>query len=248
MEDKYKERISHAFLDCVKRTADRVGGEDLTNRPFHKALLSKEALFWSRFERSFSTSLGQGVMEKVSLIAAQSNGASELGYQTQTIVDLSESKISAINNHISDLRGNRARGDWERDVEIIMSQPNAGAIISERVISDICWVKDGVRNYMSIKTVKPNIDQTAEAKRDMLKLKVYDPSCNVYFGMYYNPYGDLPESYKWSPPLKVFNFINDPCVLIGKKYWDTLGGDGFYEELIAIVESVGEQARSMIEF
>ena len=116
-----------------------------------------------------------------------------------------------------------------------------------RVISDLWWEKDGINNYMSIKTVKPNIDQTAEAKRDLLKLKLADPKANVYYGLYYNPYGEHKKDYAWTPPMKIFNFNTDTCILIGKEYWDTLGGNGFYEEVLAIASKVGIETRKKIE-
>ena len=100
---------------------------------------------------------------------------------------------------------------------------------------------------MSIKTVKPNIDQTAEAKRDLLKLKLADPTAKVYFGLYYNPYGHCRADYNWGPPMRIFNMATDVCVLIGKDYWDTLGGDGFYEELLDIAERVGADTRQRID-
>ena len=52
-----EQRIANEFRDCIANTVRRIAGED-THRPFHAALLSEEALFWSRFERSFSTSFG----------------------------------------------------------------------------------------------------------------------------------------------------------------------------------------------
>ncbi len=247
MKKEYSNEISEAFLDCVKRTVARVSGEDGNHRPFHSSLLSPEALFWSRFERSFSTSFGQGVIEKISKIAALSGGATKANNQVHTHVKIDENKLNAINTHISALR-NTSRGSWNNDLNEILSTPDNGNNIKERVISDLVWVKNGTTNYMSIKTVKPNIDQTAEAKKDLLKLKINDPSCNVYFGLYYNPFSENKADYTWSPPQKIFDFQNDPCVLIGREYWDTLGGNGFYDELLAIVRSVGDQAKSMITF
>lgn len=55
MEKKDREIIAKEFRDCVINTINRLNNIE-TNRPFHSALLSGEALFWSRFERSFSTS------------------------------------------------------------------------------------------------------------------------------------------------------------------------------------------------
>ncbi|RLA44169.1 MAG: TdeIII family type II restriction endonuclease, partial [Gammaproteobacteria bacterium] len=99
----------------------------------------------------------------------------------------------------------------------------------------------------SIKTVKPNIDQTAEAKRDLLKLKLHDPDSNVYFGLYYNPYGDHRDDYSWGPPMGIFDFHSDPSVLIGSDYWDVLGGEGFYAEILDIAGTVGNECRQMLE-
>ena len=107
-------------------------------------------------------------------------------------------------------------------------------------------MKNGKNNYLSIKTVKPNIDQTAEAKRDLLKLKLNDPDCEVYFGLYYNPYGCDKSNYNWSPPKGIFDFGADDVVLIGKDYWETLGGAGFYEDILEIAAEVGETTKALL--
>lgn len=247
MRQDYRDAIAQEFLDCVRRTIERVRADD-GYRPFHRALLSEDVLRWSRFERSFSTSFGQGVIERISKIAVLSGGAEDAQVQAEINIKISENKINGINNHISQLRNAAlgVRGNWNNDFRSINSIPDGDSFVNERVISDLWWFANGVDNFMSIKTVKPNIDQTAEAKRDLLKLKAIYPESNVYFGLYYNPFGEDRDLYSWGPPQRVFDFRNDPCVLIGRDYWDTLGGVGFYNELLDIVESVGEQARAMI--
>ena len=62
MKEKYQKQIEREFRTCVEDTISRIQESDETYRPFHPALLSKEALFWSRFERSFSTSFGQSTI------------------------------------------------------------------------------------------------------------------------------------------------------------------------------------------
>lgn len=248
MEQRYRDLIAQEFESCVDRTIGRIQQNPDTYRPFHSALLSEEALFWSRFERSFSTSFGQRVVEQISKLAVQSNGASAAENQKVTNVQLSDGLMSSIDNHMHLLRANSlGRGpSWDQDLRDVLGSDNGGSVSSYRVISDLWWVKDGVNNYLSIKTVKPNIDQTAEAKRDLLKLKAADPASNVYFGLYYNPFGESRGDYNWSPPKGIFNFNADSVVLIGKDYWDTLGGEGFYEEILGIVREVGERTRRTI--
>ncbi len=239
--------IEREFRNCVINTIERLEAED-THRPFHAALLSETALFWSRFERSFSTSFGQRVVEQISKAAAISGGAEDAQTQRATPVTLSLAQLNGIEDHIKDLR-NKSSGKvagWEADVRFLSGIRASADKQDLRVISDLWWKKDGIDHFMSIKTVKPNIDQTAEAKRDLLKLKLAYPDAKVYYGLYYNPYGEHKSDYAWSPPKKLFNFGSDESVLIGKEYWDTLGGKGFYEELLAIASKTGEETREQV--
>lgn len=240
--------IEEELKRCVYETILRLTHED-THRPFHKALLSETVLFWSRFERSFSTSFGQRVIEKISRAAVISGGATYAENQRATLISLSSAQLNAIEEHIASLRDRNSGkfADWKTDLEELANIQPSNDRQYLRVISDLWWKKDDLDHFMSIKTVKPNIDQTAEAKRDLLKLKLAYPNSKVYFGLYYNPFGEKREDYAWSPPKKIFNFNCDECVLIGKDYWDTLAYEGFYEELLAIAEKVGTETRLKIE-
>jgi hypothetical protein len=247
MQNTYKKQIEALFRDCINRTIERLDTTD-TYRPFHAALLSPEALFWSRFERSFSTSFGQVVIEQVSKIAAIAGGATQVTTQKHTHFKLRESQLTKIESHLANLRsGNRnAPPNWDEDLRSIREVPASGLEHDVRVVSDLFWVKNGINHYMSIKTVKPNIDQTAEAKRDLIKLKLNDPNCAVFYGLYYNPYGENKLQYAWSPPKGIFNFQTDQVVLIGREYWDTLGGAGTYETVLQIANSCGEETRAQV--
>lgn len=245
MTPEQKEAIAFEFQHCVERTILRLQSDD-GYRPFHAALLSEDALFWSRFERSFSTSFGQRVIEKISEICAISGGADMAMTQAQIIFQIDNNKLNHIDNHISQLRDGTLRGNWDRDLQNLQNIQELGITTEIRVISDLKWRVNGINHYMSIKTVKPNIDQTAEAKKDLLKLKVFDPHCQVYFGLYYNPFGEQRSDYQWSPPQRIFDFTRDCCVLIGREYWDTLGGVGTYEEVLQIARRVGETTRHQL--
>lgn len=112
-----KQRIANEFRSCISNTVRRIAGED-THRPFHAALLSEETLFWSRFERSFSTSFGQRAIEQISRIVVEANGAEQAMNQKQTQVSLSSAQLAAIDAHILNLRtGQLGRAaNWEQDL------------------------------------------------------------------------------------------------------------------------------------
>lgn len=247
MEQKYRDMVKQEYMSCVTRTIDRVLKNEDTNRPFHIRMLSYEALIWSRFERSFSTSFGQRVIEEIAKIAALSNGAEYACRQKETIIEIDTAVDAAITLHIEQLRNNQTQNrDWEKALLSITSVAHAGITKKTRVISDLWWRKNGIDNYMSIKTVKPNIDQTSIAKQDCLHLKIYNPCCNVYFGLPYNPFGEKRETYAFNPPMNIFNFATDDVVLIGKDMWDTLGGSGCYEEILEIASDVGNITKELI--
>ena len=66
---------------------------------------------------------------------------------------------------------------------------NSGAECDENAIKVAkAYTGRSIDNYISLKTVKPNIDQTAVVKEDCLHLTIANPNCKTYFGLPYNPY------------------------------------------------------------
>ena len=247
MDIVFRERIANEFRNCVNNTINRVTNNESTYRPFHTALLSEDAIFWSAFERSFSTSFGQRVIEEIAKIVAIAYGAENAERQVETHITIDAAYDDAIHDHIQAARENRLNAyAWNICYpEILATQPS-GRTKEIRVISDMWWQKNGVDNYVSLKTVKPNIDQTAIAKEDCLHLKIANPNCNAYFGLPYNPYGESKADYAFNPPMKIFDFHNDSVVLIGRELWDTIGDSGCYDELIEIANSVGQETQEVI--
>jgi len=244
MDSKYEKAIAEEFRRCVRNTLQRLKA-DPTLRPFHEALLSKEAILWSRFERSFSTSFGQRVIERLSRIVALAYGVEEAVVGKRTACRLTENQLRAIDAHISALRGGGLKPNWALDLEGVVNA-QGGEEVVEQVISDLWYRRGGAEHFVSIKTVKPNIDQTAQAKRDLLKLKVAYPQSKVYFGLYYNPYGEKKLDYAWSLPFQIFDMHNDEVVLVGREYWETIGGKGAYDRILEIARAVGEETKEKI--
>ena len=245
MNQYYRDLIATEFRNCVRGTIERIKGNEQTYRPFHTALLSDDVVFWSAFERSFSTSFGQRVIEEIALLVARSNGATEAKRQFETVVHIDVAYENAINQELRMLRERHSSfsTSWNHTLQRVLQTNISGQIMDIRVISDLWWCKDGIDNYISLKTVKPNIDQTLVAKQDCLRLAVNNPNCNVYFGLPYNPYGEFKDDYAHNPPMRIFDFHHDSIVLIGKDMWETIGGVGCYDELLDIAEEVGEGTR-----
>lgn len=239
-----KENIVEILEDCINRTIGRIK-DDLTYRPFHEALLTKKIVSASAFERSFSTSFGQGPIEKISEILALASGA-DCKRQKETLANVNKGAIDEIERILSSLRGGDLSPNWEKEVAKITAF-SKGDYVVRRVLSDL-WIKrDQDEIFISIKTVKPNIDQTEIVKKDMLTLKAHNPRFSTYFGLYYNPGGPRRADYNWSVPSKIFDMLNDECILIGHEYWDFIGGPGTYDALLDIFKKVGQKTREKLQ-
>ncbi len=243
MDKKIEEQIENIFYKCVDGAIKRTQNNK-TFRPFHEALLTRELVSASAFERSFSTSFGQGPIEEISEVVAKNNGF-KTERQKTVLVNIYKGALNEIERIISNLRNGDTKPNWENEVARINAHQKGDTEV-RRVISDLYLTKGTKEVFISIKTVKPNLDQTEIAKRDLLLLKAHDKKYETYFGLFYNPGGTKRNQYNWNLPSKIFDMERDPCVLIGSDYWDYLGGKGSYNELLKIFAKVGEYTREQI--
>jgi hypothetical protein len=243
MKKETRLAVGKILTECVENTLKRIK-RDATHRPFHEALLSKELLMASAFERSFSTSFGQRAVEEISQQIALDSGA-ECVRQKETQVNIYKGALDEITRIMGDLREGMRTPDWTSEIKRICAFRKGDTVV-QRVISDL-WIKNGEReSFISIKTVKPNLDQTEIAKRDLLLLKADDPRRHVIFGLFYNPGGENRKDYNWSIPNKIFNMLTDECVLIGADYWNYIGGKNTYSDLLEIFSDIGEDTRKKL--
>lgn len=247
MNSESKKEIYDLILRTVEDTIERLKNNEQTLRPFHEKLLTKNILTASSFERSFSTSFGQRTLEQLPVLVAKDKGyLAENSRRTTGLVYVSQ--MDEINKICEDLRNRDSKRikNWSQEMNSIISL-NEGKKTHIAVISDLWIKKNNQECFYSLKTVKPNIDQTEKAKNDMLKLKALNSNYEVYFALAYNPYGENKSDYSWNQPFTIFDMHNDPCVLIGKEYWDSIGGLGTYEELLDICSEVGVVTRKLLE-
>jgi len=243
MNKEARKKIENILQDCVDRTLKRIS-KDKTYRPFHEALLTKKIVSASAFERSFSTSFGQGPIEQISKIVVLSTGA-ECVRQKETRVNVNKGAEDEVVRILHALRSGEASPNWENEIARVLAFTK-GDYIQRRIISDL-WIKRNESEiFISIKTVKPNIDQTEIVKRDMLLLRAHDSSYETFFGLYYNPGGPTRQDYNWYVPNNIFDMSNDNCVVIGQEYWDLLGGEGTYKELLEIFKKIGVETRTQL--
>jgi len=98
--------------------------------------------------------------------------------------------------------------------------------------------------YIEIKTTKPNKGESEKIKRSLLKIvSLRNKPVKVLCGIAYNPYE--PEKFAWPLPLNYLKLGED--LLVGKQFWNFLGGDGIYEALLDVFEETGKELKEKIE-
>ena len=211
-------------------------------KPFHESLLPDGILRITEFERSFSTKLGTTFEECARLIASSVHTKAERGHKVKGII--TPQAIKRIEAIISEIGSGGIKTEYPNYVkEIIkLSKSNSG---SERVsIADLyIETKSGEELFFEIKSPKPNKGQCLEATARLLQIQAIThkkyPKAKAFYATAYNPYGIKKETYKHSFVLNYLDLKNE--VLIGKEFWDMVGGSGTYEEVLGIYQEVGKE-------
>lgn len=241
--NRIKARVSDK-LDCIlARRIDALAEDMRTLRetnPFGSRLVPPEIWKGSKFERSFVTSFGQGVFEQIAYEIAIGSGAFAENQHVETVT-LNTWQDEAINNLLAEQRGSDTPTApcWDAEINNIVTLNNPRHIDVETRFDLYVRRQNGSEEYYSLKTVKPNLDQTEIAKRDMLRITASKPTCKAFLGLPYNPYGE-GHSYDWTMPKKLFNMNTCPAVLIGASFWNTVGNDeNTYSELLEVFDEIG---------
>lgn len=106
--------------------------------------MPKEIVFYSAFERSFSTFFGIRTLEKITEILLKGNPlVTDFVRQKSTIISIDSALEEAIHSHIQNLRSNLGRAEMMQDtVSKIRQIPLSNSIKKLRIISDIWWISN----------------------------------------------------------------------------------------------------------
>lgn len=216
-------------------------------KPFHEALLPHGILLINEFERSFSTKLGTTFEECARLIAKDRFTHAERGFKLTGKISLKA--LRTIENIINDLGSKRMRSYPELIKKVLESSDDE--LVERTRIADI-YLHDKEDNeiFMEIKSPKPNKGQCLEVTDRLLQVHAIKnqgpPKVKTFYAMAYNPYGEEKSDYNHSFTMNYLDFNNQ--VLIGKEFWEFVGGPDTFEEVLSIYREVGrEKGPDMID-
>lgn len=219
------------------------------NMPFHFRLLGRDRMALYSFIQSLNTSFGTSIFEPVAVILAKERFTK---VENQYVIgdEICEEAQKTIQNIINNLSisGNPNK---KYELNLIKNSITKSKINKLKTVKVVLFIeaKDRKVFLFDLKTVKPNISNFKDFKRTLLEwagivyTKNPNAKLNTLLAIPYNPYEPKPYE-RWT--LK--GFIDDKKeLLVGKEFWDFLGGDGAYEDLLDCFESVGVKLRQIID-
>jgi len=224
---------------------------ETNNMPFHMRLLGKDRMALFSFIQSINTTLGTSVFEQVAAVIAKPHfrkAINQFGDFNSTISLESQTVIQQI---VDDLRAAKCKPDKPHEIAKILSVAQNGALknVKRPRIDLFLEANDGTEYYFDLKTAKPNMDEIVGFKRKMLEWVAIrgaiNPKPKIYTGLAipYNPYE--PEPYARWTFQGMFDLPNE--IKVAEEFWNFLGGDNTYDQLLGVFEKVGVDLRPEID-
>lgn len=217
--------------------------------PFHYRLLGKDRMALFSFIHSLNTTFGTSIFEPVAetLASFRFRVVQKQFAVGNTISEQAQLEIQHIVNGLT--RGEDP--DKVKEIERIRKVATSGKINNLKTVKVDLYVKsnNGSVYLFDIKTAKPNISNFKDFKRTLLEwVAIYlskhpDASVHSYIAIPYNPYEPKPYE-RWT--LKgMLDLKNE--LKVAEEFWDFLGGQGAYSELLNCFERVGIELRPEID-
>jgi polyhydroxyalkanoate synthesis regulator phasin len=218
--------------------------------PFHTRLLGKDRLALYSFIHSLNTNFGTTIFEPVALALAKSN-FKDAKAQIKAGEYISEEAQKVIQNIMDNLTTAVGTPNKIEEIERIREVCQKGEMkqVKPTKVDVFTQSFDDELFFFDIKTAKPNAGGFKEFKRTLLEwvavVLAQNPNVkvNTLIAIPYNPYH--PEPYnRWT--MRGMLDLKEE-LKVAEEFWDFLGGEGAYQDLLDIFERVGIELRTEID-
>lgn len=218
--------------------------------PFHTRLPGKDRLALFSFIQSLNTNFGTTIFEPIAVELALSRFIS--ASRQVTIGEfMSEQAQSVIQRIIDGLTTAESAPNKVEEIERIRQVCQTGNMVTVKPTKVDLFVEgnSGELHLFDIKTAKPNIGGFQEFKRTLLEwvAVVFANNPNIKIttavAIPYNPYYPKPYA-RWT----IRGMLDlESELFVADKFWDFLGGEGAFINLLDIFENVGIELRPEID-
>ncbi len=209
-----------------------------------KLIQDNEKVAAYSFLHSISTSLGMSIYEEVSKIIAKPS-SQEVNRHVSVGGTLSSNQKETIAKIVNELREGKRTVNRKKEVQEVLSASSAnGKAQKDNDIADFYMKRNNQDFFFEIKTVKPNIDIFTKSKVKLLEwVARKQKPINAILAFPYNPYH--PEPYSRFTEQGVVEHGTE--FLIAEEYWDFIGGNGTFKELLLLFDEVGKELKEEIQ-
>ncbi len=247
LTNEQREEIKNVISNCLRNKFKNYVPQN-NYMPFHFRLLGKDRMALYSFMQSLLTTFGTSIFEPVAAALAKTKFArvetqyvvgntiySQCQQCVQTIIN--ELTIQAKPNKINELSrlNNSLRGD------INSLKPMKVDLFLE--------TETGEQYFFDLKTAKPNKGDFQKYKQTLLEwagiayTNDKDVKVHSLIAIPYNPYH--PEPYQFWTLAGMLDLEEE--LMVAERFWNFLGGDGAYDELLECFESAGIELRGEID-
>lgn len=247
LTNEQREEIKNVISNCLRNKFKNYVPQN-NYMPFHFRLLGKDRMALYSFMQSLLTTFGTSIFEPVAAALAKTKFArvetqyvvgntiySQCQQCVQTIIN--ELTIQAKPDKINELSrlNNSLRGD------INSLKPMKVDLFLE--------TETGEQYFFDLKTAKPNKGDFQKYKQTLLEWAgiayTNDKDLKVHslIAIPYNPYH--PEPYQFWTLAGMLDLKEE--LMVAERFWNFLGGDGAYDELLECFESAGIELRGEID-
>jgi type II restriction enzyme len=218
--------------------------------PFHFRLLGKDRIALYSFIHSLSTNFGTSIFEPVAKSLAELNIAkAELQQKAGGLISSGAQQV--IQNIMDGLTTAVAEPNKPQEIEAIRAVCQTGDMkaVKPTKIDLKVTGQNGTIYLFDIKTAKPNAGGFKEFKRTLLEwvaaTLAENPTANIQtlIAIPYNPYDPQPYT-RWTMR-GMLDLENE--LKVAEEFWDFIGGQGVYHELLDCFEKVGIELRPEID-
>ncbi len=247
LTNEQRQEIKNVISNCLRNKFKNYVPQN-NYMPFHFRLLGKDRMALYSFMQSLLTTFGTSIFEPVAAALAKTKFArvetqyvvgntiySQCQQCVQTIIN--ELTIQAKPDKINELSrlNNSLRGD------INSLKPMKVDLFLE--------TETGEQYLFDLKTAKPNKGDFQKYKQTLLEWAgiayTNDKDLKVHslIAIPYNPYH--PEPYQFWTLAGMLDLKEE--LMVAERFWNFLGGDGAYDELLECFESAGIELRGEID-
>lgn len=246
---KQKKEIKAHVVDTIRTKLDKYNPET-TAMPFQYRLLGKNKMATFSFIHSVNTTLGASIFEPVAEMIVKPHAKRAVAQYEELEGLISSGAILKIDSIIRELNSKSRKPNQSKETKEIIAvalKGEQGELQKKRV--DLFVEMNNTEYYFELKTAKPNKGGFVSFKKELLELIAMrgsqDPNVKMktILAIPYNPYE--PKEYnRWTLEGK---FELGKELLVGKDFWDFLGGEGTYEDLLKVFEQAGKELNDEIE-